>query len=314
MDPAGRQRALLFIAVVLAVYLFAALYLIRSAIARFRGLRPRASRWETWARRVIFTLAGIGLLCFAYGYFVEPYWPEVTRVRLVSDKVKGTRPIRIAHVSDIHSDPKKRLEDRLPALIGAERPDVIVFTGDSVNSPEGLPVFKQCLSALSAIAPTLVVKGNWDAWYWEDLPLFSGTGAKELDGTGTLLRVGESDLWIGGVAVTGEAKLSSLLESAPPQAVQVILYHSPDLIYDVARYNIDLYLAGHTHGGQVALPFYGALITFSEFGKRFEAGLHQVGVTSLYVNRGIGMEGGPAPRVRFLARPEITIIEIRPRL
>ena len=60
------------------------------------------------------------------------------------------------------------------------------------------------------------------------------------------------------------------------------------------------------------MPFYGALVTLSRFGKRFESGLHRVGSTALYVNRGIGMEGGNAPRVRFMARPEITILEVAP--
>ena len=54
---------------------------------------------------------------------------------------------------------------------------------------------------------------------------------------------------------------------------------------------MDLYCAGHIHGGQIALPFYGALVTLSKYGKRFEAGLYRVGETWLYVNRGIGMEG-----------------------
>jgi len=75
---------------------------------------------------------------------------------------------------------------------------------------------------------------------------------------------------------------------------------------------VDLYCAGHTHGGQVALPFYGALVTFSKYGKRFETGLYRVGETRLYVSRGIGMEGGKIPRVRFCSRPEVTVIEIHP--
>ena len=62
----------------------------------------------------------------------------------------------------------------------------------------------------------------------------------------------------------------------------------------------------------MALPLYGALLTLSKFGKRYEAGLYREGATTLYVNRGIGMEGGPAPRVRFWARPEVTVIEIAP--
>src|SRR4030095_12196171 len=88
--------------------------------------------------------------------------------------------------------------------------------------------------------------------------------------------------------------------------------HYPDLIKEVASLKVDLYCAGHTHGGQVALPLYGALITFSKYGKQYEAGLYHEGETWLYVNRGVGCEGGNAPRVRSWARPEVTVIEVSP--
>ncbi|UCD15100.1 MAG: metallophosphoesterase, partial [Candidatus Omnitrophota bacterium] len=88
--------------------------------------------------------------------------------------------------------------------------------------------------------------------------------------------------------------------------------HSPDLAQDLEGLNIDLYLAGHTHGGQVNVPFYGALITCSRYGKKYESGKYRVNNMVLYVNRGIGMEGGDAPRVRFLCRPQITIFDIGP--
>jgi predicted MPP superfamily phosphohydrolase len=94
---------------------------------------------------------------------------------------------------------------------------------------------------------------------------------------------------------------------------RLFLYHFPDAVEEASAANIDLYLAGHTHGGQVRLPFYGALITFSRYDKRYEAGLYRLGAATMYVNRGIGMEGGKAPRVRFLDRPEITVIDVAPK-
>ncbi len=83
-----------------------------------------------------------------------------------------------------------------------------------------------------------------------------------------------------------------------------------DLIEDLKNLNVDLYLAGHTHGGQIALPIYGALITLSKFGKKYESGMYTVDDTILYVNRGIG---GHASAVRFFARPEITVFEVGPK-
>ncbi|MCA1618062.1 MAG: hypothetical protein LC795_01860 [Acidobacteria bacterium] len=107
--------------------------------------------------------------------------------------------------------------------------------------------------------------------------------------------------------------IETAVRDVPGGGFTVFLYHTPDEIPEAAETGrVDLYCAGHTHGGQVALPVYGALVTLSKFGKRFESGLHRVGPTWLYVTRGVGMEGGPAPRVRFFARPEITVIELAP--
>jgi predicted MPP superfamily phosphohydrolase len=73
---------------------------------------------------------------------------------------------------------------------------------------------------------------------------------------------------------------------------------------------VDLYLAGHTHGGQLRLPVYGAMFTATTVGKRYEMGRYDVDGLTLYVSRGIGMEGKGAPRARFLCPPEIVCIDV----
>ena len=307
------QRVLLFLAAVTIIYILSAGIAVRTALSRIRR-RPRSlSPLRRWSERSILLFALSGLLFMAYGYFLEPYWPAVTRVTITSANLApGSNPIRIAHISDLHSDPRPRLEERLPDIIAAEKPDLIVFTGDAINSPDALPVMQKCLTRLATIAPTFAVRGNWDAWYWHGIKLFEGTGVEELNGTAREVKAGTSSIWVAGVAVESEGLVNQALESIPAGACTLFLYHYPDLILEMAGRPADLYCAGHTHGGQVALPFYGALITFSRFGKKYEAGLYRVNRTWMYVNRGIGMEGGSAPRVRFFARPEITIIEIQP--
>jgi uncharacterized protein len=313
MSDAEYLRVLLFLAFAAIVYVLAASIVVRWLLQKLKQTALSQNPHQLWYRRIVLTLAGIGLLCFGYGYFVEPYWLSVTHISLNSPKLtKGSRPIRIVQISDLHSDPKPRLEGRLPQAIAAEQPDLIVFTGDCINSPAGLPVFKECLTELAKIAPTFVVKGNWDAWYWHDLNLFAGTGAHELNGSSALVDVRGTPVWLAGVAVDDEKMMEQAISAIPHEAFKVFLYHYPDLIAEAARLKVDLYCAGHTHGGQIALPLYGALITFSKYGKRYEAGLYREGDTWLYVNRGIGMEGGPVPRVRFWARPEVTVIEISP--
>ena len=313
MQSSENFSVLLFLSIVAVVYVLAGGIVVRLLARKLRRRTRITTRGTVWFNRVVLILALGGLLCMAYGYFIEPYWPAVTHLQIKTAKLApGTPPIRIAHISDLHADPKPRLEEQLPDIIAAEKPDLIVFTGDAINSLDGLPVMQKCLTRMATIAPTFAIKGNWDAWYWRRLNLFEGTGVEELNGTAREVKVGTSSIWLAGVAVENEDRLAQSLSSIPPGAFTLFLYHYPDLINEVAERQVDLYCAGHTHGGQVALPFYGALITLSKFGKKYEAGLFRVDQTWMYVNRGIGMEGGPAPRVRFWARPEVTVIELAP--
>lgn len=276
-----------------------------------RSHKRKESRQLSRKDTCVLLLGGIGILCILYGYFIEPYWLSIETVRLTSSKIhSGKRPVRIVQISDLHCDPKPRLEEKLPAVIAAQKPDIIVFTGDAVNAPAGLPVFRKCLTSLAKIAPTYVVKGNWDAWYFKDLDRFGNTGAIELDSEPIKLSVANNNIWLAGQPVGTTKTVSDVMRNVPEDAFRIFLFHYPECMEEMTRNKIDLYLAGHTHGGQVALPFYGALITLSATGKRYEAGLYQLNQTHLYVNRGIGMEGGSAPRVRFCARPEVTVIEI----
>lgn len=314
MLPSEQFRVTVFIVILATVYVLAARTMVRWIRQRLSGPQPPLPRWSVRIRQVALGLAAAGIPCFAYGWLVEPYWPEVVHVRIeVPGLQPGTAPIRIAQIGDLHSDPKERLEGRLPDIIAKERPDLIVFTGDAINSREGLPVFRRCLTRIAAIAPTYAVRGNWDSNSFGHVDLFGGTGAQELKAEAVPVPIRGAELWLAGIAVGREARLKYVLSTIPRGAPAVLLYHFPDLIEDVRGRGIDLYCASHTHGGQVAIPFYGALVTFSRFGKKYESGLFHEAGTALYVNRGIGMDGGPLPRVRFCSRPEITIFDLVPK-
>lgn len=298
-------RVDLFLAAIALVYLAALAFGVRALSQRSigRGLR--------WLRRIVLSLAVLGVGCFAYAWRIEPYWLEVTHTRVATAKL--SRAIRIVQLSDVHSDPEPRLEGQLPDAIAREHPDVIVFTGDALNAPGGLDNFRTLMKRLAAIAPTYAVRGNWDVWYWNQLDLFGGTGVVELTDAAVRAPLAGAEVWIAGAPVGDQREIPRVLAAVPSGALSVLLFHYPDEIYPVSALGTDLYLAGHTHGGQVALPWYGALVTYSRFDKRFEAGRYQVGPTTLHVNRGIGMEGGRAPRIRFCARPEITVVDLMPR-
>lgn len=315
MSSAESLRIYLFIGAVGTVYGLTVLIAIRWALRRWlgRGTAPTGKR--RMIHRAILGLAGSGVICVAYGYWVEPYWVQVTRTRITSSRLpRAMRPLRIVHLSDLHCDPKQRLEERLPDLIAAEKPDLIVFSGDAINSPGGLPVLKACLTRLTAVAPTFVVRGNWDTWFWSRVDLFGRTGVRELNGNAERIEVAGTPVWVAGVAVESEGTSQKALAQVPPGAFSVFLHHYPypDVLSEADQARVDLFCAGHIHGGQVALPFYGALLTLSKYGKKYEAGPYRVGPMWMYVSRGLGMEGGAAPRVRFCSRPEIAVIEVVP--
>jgi predicted MPP superfamily phosphohydrolase len=304
-------------ALILSILMVAVIYMPAFAVLAKRAILfpfgKALSPFAVWEKALL-CLAVCGVFISAYGHYVEPYWVEVTRVKLQSAKLANfSRPIRIVQISDLHCDPVRRAESQLPQIISQQKPDIIVFTGDAINSKEGLKIFRSCIGDVSKIAPTFAVQGNHDSRCWNDLPLFKNTNVVDLNGTAQKVDIAGQQIYVAGVAFDSEKLVKKALKTIPPGAFTLFLYHSPDLIHDLAKHPIDLVCAGHTHGGQVCIPGYGAIVTQSKFGKRFESGLYKVENSWLYVNRGIGMEGGLDPRVRFLARPEVTVIELEPQ-
>jgi len=257
-------------------------------------------------------IAAAGIICFLYALLIEPYWLQVKNITIETEKISSTE-LRIVHISDLHCEEKIRNEKRLVEEINALRPDVIVFTGDSLNTPDALANFKKTMGELKAGIGKFAVQGNFDVWFWSDIELFGGTGFELLDKDTVKLEKNVERFYISGLSCKNPSDVKNLLADIPEDCFSIFLYHYPDLIEDLDNLNVDLYLCGHTHGGQVAIPFYGAIITFSKYGKKYESGMYKVGETILYVNRGIGMESSPAPKVRFFARPEITVIDIKPK-
>ena len=283
-------------------------------VVRRKPGRPNR-RWLRLTERVVVGVLVVGLACLGYARFIEPGWLEVTRVTVETDKLTGSAdPIRIVHISDLHCDPEPGLVADLPERIAGLDPDVICFTGDALNSVAGLEHFRKCMTDLVDVAPTYAVWGNWEPRF-NHVDLYGGTGVEVLHDRFVTLEVRGQRVNIAGVRhqadlTRGLRRAMDGLDTSDPT---VLLCHIPSIILALPEAGVDLCLSGHIHGGQVALPFYGALITLSPTGKRFERGLYEHEGTNLYVSRGIGMEGSSAPRLRFFARPEVTLIELRPR-
>lgn len=301
---------LFFLAVFSSVYLREIFLLSSIFIARLRKNPFPAGGRNKWA---VFNhiLASAGIICILYGYFIEPYWIEVKNVAVFTGKFSGSS-LRVVQITDTHCVPKAQNEKRIVEIINGLEPDIIVFTGDAANDRKALPLFRKTLGELNARIGKFAVTGNEDTRRFSGIDLFAGTGFQLLSAGGIRLSKGGEDFFVSGVSDGFYGQWNKALKNIPEGRYNIFLCHKPDLIEDLKGANIDLYLCGHTHGGQVALPFYGALITLSKYGKKYESGRYQVGGVSLYINRGLGTEGPGLLKVRFFSRPEIAVFDIKP--
>lgn len=283
-------------------------------VARWIGRRAGWVHGRGWVERpavraALLALLALTLLAASYGHYVEPRWLVVRPVALGGEPPTGRRAIRLAVISDLHVDGDRAPWRELPDAVNATDPDVVLFLGDGLNRRAGLPVLQRTLRRIKARQAKLAVRGNWERWYHGELPLLDGTGFRWLDGRRLTLSIEGQRLHLVGLAYRDGARGARgqrLLAAAPGPGWRIFLYHTPDLVQEVPA--ADLYLAGHTHGGQIALPFFGALVTLSRHGKRFERGLRRVGRTTLYVNPGIGVE--PLVPLRLGVRPEVTLLRL----
>jgi len=300
----------IFLIVVLAIYIKEGLLIFKLILHKIRR-KQGPSGFFTKPAAAVHILASAGLVCFLYGIFIEPYWIEVNRVELKTGKLSHSA-IRVVQISDLHSDTKVANEEKMTRIVNSLNPDVIVFTGDTASAPEALPVFKTAMKNLQAKIGKFYVTGNLDSWLFRNLDPFEGTGFVSADRRVFKLTKDGESFFISGLDFAHNYWWYGTLKKIPPQYYSIFLCHKSDLVEDIKGVNVDLYLAGHTHGGQVRLPFYGAVVTLSKFGKKYEAGEYKVGNTVLYVNRGVGTESKAGLRVRFLTRPEITVFDISP--
>jgi predicted MPP superfamily phosphohydrolase len=260
----------------------------------------------------------IGTLFVIYGFWIEPHIIKVTYQTLRTPKLKPGQKIRILHLGDIHLERITNREKQLIELCRSLKPDLILYSGDFLNlsylkDPVAQEQVRQVIAQIDAPLGVYCVKGS-PAVDRDDLvpsPLLDGAHWRFLKDEKIEIR--DWGLEIVGLVCSHKPFVDAPKLNQLPitnYRFTILLYHSPDLIYEASEAGIDLQLSGHTHGGQVRLPFFGALFSGSLYGKEFEAGRYQVGGSTLYVSRGIGMEGAGAPRVRFLCPPEIILWEI----
>ena len=258
-----------------------------------------------WARKLLLSLAGVLVIALCSGYYafwVEPYWIEVTHHEI--EAPLGS-PLKIAHLTDIHTSGIARRERAMLALIEAERPDIIVITGDSISVASDYPGLRQVLLQLQAPLGVWIVRGNHEDWWpvENEQQFYSTANATLLLNSSREVRDG---IWLVGFDdMYGGLPDTNAFGEVPESAYKIALFHSPMFIEKTAG-RCDLALAGHTHGGQVRLPFIGPL-WLPPFSGDFVRGWFEKQGTRMYVSRGIGTS---LLDIRFLSRPEVAIITL----
>ncbi|MEW5733255.1 MAG: metallophosphoesterase [Thermodesulfobacteriota bacterium] len=241
-----------------------------------------------------FLFYGFIALVSCYAVFIEPNWVATRHIKLSAHPT-----VRLVHISDIHYHGEKRRLQRVVDEINRLAPDLVCFTGDLVDKKEMAP---EALSILTQIrCPVFGVPGNHE--YWSGIAADDLARAFEKTGGAFLAdqRLVFNNLEIIGTA--GEAYKPVPRGKAARKSL--LLAHYPALAKTLGAEKFGLILAGHSHGGQVRLPWLGAL-TLPYAVDGLDRGLYQTPSGTLYVTPGLGTYGIP---VRFFCRPEIAQIE-----
>ncbi|MBX9623666.1 MAG: metallophosphoesterase [Gemmataceae bacterium] len=224
--------------------------------------------------------------------------------------------LRVAFLADLHHGPNVGL----PFVAAVVRttltlnPDLILLGGDYCSrGPEYVGPCFEVLAGLSAPLGVYGVLGNHDHWHGlaETKAGFRSAGIAELTDAGVWLERGSSRLRLAGVddLWCGSPNVAAALGDARADDACVVLSHNPDTAETLRDPRVGLVLSGHTHGGQVVIPGYGAPVVPSRYGEKYARGLVRAPYTDVYVSRGLGTSG---PGVRLNSPPELTLMTLVP--
>jgi predicted MPP superfamily phosphohydrolase len=295
-------------------------------------------------RTLIPVTAALGAAAVGYATVIERNWFALRRYELPVLPA-GSEPLRVLHISDAHLTPgRKRLMSWIRSLDDLD-PHLVINTGDCIAHPEAIRCFLDSLGPLLD-RPGVFVFGSNDLYApkplnplrylrpegsrgkhgkinhlpWEKLrDGMLAAGWLDLNNQRGQLTAGGLDIAFGGVhdAHINQDRYDEVAGPADPAAaLRIAVMHTPEprLLDQFTADGYDLLLAGHTHGGQLCLPFYGTLVTNCELDRERARGLHRHpigGDAWLHVSAGLGTS--PWAPARFACRPEATLLTLVPR-
>lgn len=246
---------------------------------------------------------------------------ETIKFNNLPDKFNG---YKILQISDLHNKEFGKDQYRLARLVKRESPDLIVITGDLIDSRiyrEDVAI--SFVQGIKEVAPIYYVTGNHEersGRLASLIPRLEGEGVKILRNISDVITIEGDRIYILGVEdpASGPSynekgltldRLDKALEEIPQGEFKVLLAHRPEFISSYASVGVDLVFSGHAHGGQIRLPFIGGLVAPGQgILPKYTSGVHKEGSTSMVVSRGLGNSIFPQ---RLFNRPELVIIELK---
>jgi uncharacterized protein len=282
---------------------------------------PKNIMMMRW-RRLIFGVIRLALVAVAilfatsvYAQGVEPRW---FAIKTIDVKLAGLDPAfegyKIVQLTDLHARSaimNRAALEKVAQLANQQQPDLIALTGDYITSgaDKSEEMLTNAFKQLKAKDGIVAIMGNHDRGE-DSAPLeraFATSNIKLLNNAvhsierqGRLLNIaGVDDVWF------QRANLPQTISQLPNTGANILLAHEPDFgDFAAASFRFELQLSGHSHGGQIVLPF--APRVTPPWGKKYINGLYQIGLMQLYVSPGVGTTG--PPKARFNCRPEISVI------
>jgi uncharacterized protein len=263
-------------------------------------------------------------LAMVWGFAVEPSLLTVSGIEYSDKRLpQDMDGVRVVYISDIHAGPfySPQAVERLTKKIAELEPDMLLFGGDIMPRPETMPIqdSARMAKAFAALEPKLgkyAVYGNHDIW----TPLMKKTAEEILSGGGfTILENSaveiEPGFYIAGTApwpmdgensVNNYADVSKVTWTLNNNAFVLLMAHEPAQIRKDSQYSFALQLSGHTHGGQVAIPFMSPIKLRGGM-EIYKSGFYKLNNATMFVSRGIGTS---VVRLRLFVPPEIVVLTL----
>ncbi|QWI72995.1 metallophosphoesterase (plasmid) [Bacillus mycoides] len=283
---------------------------------------------------IFLTIVVLSTSIYSYAYYYEPKTISITCNHIKSKNIpNGFQGVKIVQFSDTHLGPNFTHEQliKLVNQINRLNPDIVVFTGDLVdNFAEYGSQRKQVQPILAQIHAKLgkyAVFGNHDrggggSYLFKRGDVENSPYKRFIEGAGFTVLVNKinkitaangDQITIAGLddLLLGEPRVQNTLQQLNPKDFNLLLVHEPDVADEVREFPVDFQISGHSHGGQVQLPF-GKLMISTSLGKKYIEGLYSLEGKrknlQLYVNRGIGTTRA---RLRFLCKPELSVFVLQ---